>query len=483
MNLTSKTDSHPGVTRRAFVGGLAAAAGSAFAAPQVGPTVAAASKRRIPYRFFWTWDHSTNWMLNVLGSQTAGIGNGYNKRSRDFERDYTRMIDWAAAHGVSAVGAVALFRDRHGGVESVRRLCAHAREKGVRVYLICGLFAYGGIYYEGKSTWSLNRFLEDNPDCVGVGKDGGPLMHQQVGYAGYVREKLGCPSNPKLRQYVLDSLAWVFREIPELGGVQIESGDTGVCQCPRCRARRGDKAISEQMSVEDMIGIYPDAADAVWSSNPDAWVLCETYHHFLDDPIRAFERPSKALERLAQVPDKLFWQWWCDHYRMKRPWTPGAQLPPVLRRFNHVMRAHSGTQWMPTNERGALAIDLIREQCNLSASSGINGVSLFGEVSPYYANAEFNYLALQYFADDPDATVTNFRRDVMSPLLGSDEFAERYCAFAPLKNDPQKAAPAVNEILTKIIPSVSDGEVRRRWLTLAAHLDSYRWDWERNGRS
>lgn len=50
----------------------------AFAVPPQG---------KIPYRFFWTWDHSTNWMLNVPGSQTAGIGNGYNKLARDFEND------------------------------------------------------------------------------------------------------------------------------------------------------------------------------------------------------------------------------------------------------------------------------------------------------------------------------------------------------------------------------------------------------------
>jgi len=140
------------------------------------------------------------------------------------------------------------------------------------------------------------------------------------------------------------------------------------------------------------------------------------------------------------------------------------------------MRAHSGTQWK--NGRGALSLDLIRKQCNLSASSGIQGVSLFGEISPYAANAEFNYRALEYFADTPDATVPDFARDVMSPLLGGETFAEQYLAFAPLETKSAEAKPAVDAIISRILPAVRDAEARRRWLWLAARLDSFRWDVE-----
>ncbi|MBR4220610.1 MAG: hypothetical protein IKR81_05595, partial [Victivallales bacterium] len=72
---------------------------------------------KLNYRLFWNWDHSTNWCLNTVGRQNTGVSNLYTKRGPEFERDYKRMIEWAADHGVSSVGCVALLRDCHGGFE------------------------------------------------------------------------------------------------------------------------------------------------------------------------------------------------------------------------------------------------------------------------------------------------------------------------------------------------------------------------------
>ena len=41
----------------------------------------------IPYRLFWTWDHSTNWFVNTLGAQNCGVGNEYVKNPEWFEKD------------------------------------------------------------------------------------------------------------------------------------------------------------------------------------------------------------------------------------------------------------------------------------------------------------------------------------------------------------------------------------------------------------
>ena len=126
----------------------------------------------IKNRFFWSWDHSTNWTLNIPGEQTCGVGNEYTKEPHIFELDYKRAIDFQAAHKMSGVGIVGLLRDRHGGVDSARRICEYAREKGTLVYIIAGLFAYGGIYYEGDHKYSLNRFFEKNPDAIAKAPDG-----------------------------------------------------------------------------------------------------------------------------------------------------------------------------------------------------------------------------------------------------------------------------------------------------------------------
>ena len=463
------------VSRREFLGGALAGAALAgcrtadLSAPHVPGT------GKIPYRVFWTWDNSHNWNVNVPGSQTAGIGNPYLKASEWFERDYRRSIDWCAAHGVDAVGVVGLLRDCHGGVDAARRVCGYAREKGVRVYLICGLYTYGGVYYEGNSPWSMERWFEKNVDAVGRTRDGGYLQFKQHGYNGYVSQFVGCPSNEKMNRYILDSLHWVFTAIPELGGIQMETGDTRVCWCPKCTERRGNRAAREDMSVEDMVAAYPDAVAAVRAANPDAWVMCETYHHFNDEPCRQFYGPDaeRRFSSLRKMPSDVFWQWKCDRELRSGGWKAGDPLPPVLGRFRHMMRAHSGTQWW--GGRAAWAVNFVREQCRLSHASGICGVSLFGEISPYRANAEFNYLALQYFADHPENSEAQFVRDVMSPLLGGDEFAAKYAAYAPLQYAP-KGIPAAFVDIAKIVGSVGDREALRRWMWLANHLSGYAWN-------
>ena len=68
------------------------------------------------------------------------------------------MIDWAAENGINAVGMAGMLRDRHGGVETARKICAYGMDKGVRVYAIIGLFAYGGVFYEGNSPYSMSKF-------------------------------------------------------------------------------------------------------------------------------------------------------------------------------------------------------------------------------------------------------------------------------------------------------------------------------------
>ena len=266
----------------------------------------------IKNKFFWSWDHSTNWSLHTLGAQNCGVANEYLKPSKSFFEDYRRVVDFSAEHGIGAVGIVGLLRDKHGGVDSARRLAAYAMERGVKIYVIAGLYAYGGIYYEGEHKYSMNKFFEKNPDTVGVSQDGEPLYVQFKGKYGHRLEAQGCPSNPILNEYVLESLDWLFREIPELGGIQMESGDSGVCQCPRCKARRGIN--DSQISVADMAGIYPAATDVIMSRSKDALVICETYHHFLDEACKFFDSKEENadLKRLLNMPKSVFWQWKCD---------------------------------------------------------------------------------------------------------------------------------------------------------------------------
>lgn len=440
------------------------------------------NKEGLPYRLFWTWDHSTNWCLNIPGSQNSGVGNSYTKDADVFIRDYKRAVDWCAAHKMDALGTVGLLRDAHGGVDSAREICSYAREHGVRIYLIAGLFSYGGIYYEGDSKWSMDLFLKDHPDSIGRKADGTAQVRQLMGLGGNKLVLSGCPSSPELNQFVLDSLDWAFTAIPELGGIQMETGDVGICMCKRCQARRKNNGMTEdstEMSFNDMAKIYADAAEVIWNRAPDTWIICEAYHHFLDPECDFFssEKPSKELEKLLQLPEKTFWQWKCDRRLASGKWT-GEPVPESLRKFRHIMRAHSGTQWW--GGRHTLAVDEIRRQCLLSYQSGLQAVSMFGEGAPFHTNLEFNYLALEFFADHPMASIQNFAAEIMAPRLGGISRAEKYLEFGILNRTPEKIPAAATQI-ARILHGITDYEVIRRWEYLGSFLNAFYWESQQAG--
>lgn len=72
-------------------------------------------------KLFWTWDHSTNWTLNVPGNQSCGAGNTYTKKTETFLSDYQRSVDYCADHGIDAIGIAGLLRERHPACSSKNR--------------------------------------------------------------------------------------------------------------------------------------------------------------------------------------------------------------------------------------------------------------------------------------------------------------------------------------------------------------------------
>ena len=118
-----------------------------------------------------------------------------------------------------------------------------------------------------------------------------------------------------------------------------------------------------------------------------------------------------------------------------------------------------------------MQVEKIRRQCLLSHQSGLQGVSIFGEGSPFHTNAEFNYLALVYFADRPEASLADFVRDVMAEKLGGELQAEKYLEYGVLDREPEKIPAAVREI-ARIQQGIADYDVLRRWQYLASFLNA-----------
>lgn len=425
-------------------------------------------------RVLWTWDHATEWALNRPGAQTMGASNPYGRRPEVFVQDYTNLMTWCGRHGIDAVVVWGLLRDCHGGVESVKRLCEVAAENHVRLLGGVGLNAYGGVYYEGASPYALENHLQQHPELYAVDA-AGQRMVMNFGSSGPRLTHHACPSRRENQEFIAESLQWLFRTVP-LGGVQMESGDTGVCRCEACRDRRQHPVSS--FSWEDMALIYPLAADAIRSVSRDAWVICETYSHpepvAATDPAPSFGdgKPPWADAALARFPRDVFVQWVCDRWvrpAAERQWTAAGTVTGEERR--NIMRAHFSTYWRGV--RGEPAMDWIAGMVQASIAHGFDGTSLFGEVSPFHTGAELNYLALSHCgsAANPEADFDRFMTEVAAPLLGGAESARDYLRFARLIDDLPKVPEALRTIRAKAA-SLPE-EPARRWTWLAGYLASF----------
>lgn len=352
-------------------------------------------------RMLSTWDCSTNWIENVFGGFEDGTANLYGKEPEWFNVEYETMVDWCAKNGIGAIGVRGLLRDRHHdfwdparpthdmGVVEARQLCAYGRRKGVRIVLMAGLFDQGGVYFESGnygpvSDWSLKTFLARHPECRGPGKDAGD------------------PANPQMRQYALDSVDWVMKALPDLGGVQFDLGPM----------KDGQAAFADE--VKRIVRAHSDSA----------WIVRETASAGTDPDCRDLFRVRKDAR-----------------------WTAAG--------------------------RDELALEAIRRDCRRAADGGFGGVTMEAGASPHRANAEFNYLALAAFAENPSQTVADFVRTVMAPRLGGESAAARYVELADAWKAPEKIPSFLREIAA-FAAKADDFGIQSRWFSLAEFLRKVR---------
>jgi len=425
-------------------------------------------------RIFWTWDHATTWALNRAGGHDMGASNEYGRAPEAFLADYTCLLRWCGQHGIDGVVVWGLLRDRHGGADAVHRLCEIARECDVMLLAGVGLNAYGGVYYEGASEYSLERHLQANPEAYGLDPNGDRMVFD-FGPSGPRPTHHACPSRPENQAFVQESLRWLL-ETFDLAGVQMEAGDTGVCRCPMCEARRQHPVSA--FSWDDMALVYPLAADAIRSVRKDAFIIAETYSHpqpyegEAEAPGFGEGIPTWAPECLARLPEDVVGQWVCDRWVAPQnglEWTEAGIPPPGPRR--NIMRAHFGTFWH--RFRNELAVDWIADMVSKSAQHGFQAVSIFGESSPFHTGAELNYLALADYGSEanPDADVDSFLERVAGPLLGGPDLARQYLQFARLIDTRQEIAGALTTM--RRIAAGLDGRPAQRWVWLANYLASF----------
>lgn len=412
----------------------------------------------LPYRLLWSWDHSTNWYLEQVGLQEIGALNYYAKPAGGFLEDYRRLVDFMSLNRIGGVTIYGFLRDNHGGIEAAQELCRYAAERGVRILPGVGINAYGGIYWEGNHRYNLTTWLRQHPELrATLGKpaafhipDFPELWFPESQYTD-----TACPSKPENARYHEEAIQWLA-ETFEIGGINFETGDYGICHCADCSARR---TADETWSLKDMALLYPRLFAAARRGRDNLWLVSEAYW----DNVLNLE----ALAPLAGLPEDAIYQFCINRSywpRLKAELTREhvAQLP----RPQNVLRTHMGTQW--NHERYELIAHRLADMMQLIQRTGMQGATIFSEVSAFSVVNEINYLAFARFGYQAGLTWDQFVADDLGPLLGGVEAAERYLALLAIPNEAKALTQAAAE--AREIAATQAGEAYRRWVWLQNRL-------------
>jgi len=385
------------------------------------------------YKIFWTWDYGVFWDDSFYWQGRGSTGE--NQRRSHFLKDYKRMVDFCSLHGINGIVIWGALRAHDNGVEQFRELVKYGKQKGVRILPGVGVFSYGGVFFDPrKSTsfveqfpvtnpYSLPTWLNEHPELQAVGADGKP-------YHMGMYSALACPSKKENLEWFKRSFEWLCEEF-QIEGCQIEVGDYGICHCADCNKKRtGSK--SSGLMIEDMLEPYFVACEVAKKSNPDAWVICETYSSFAnplknEEPGHFWTALSDAQKKsLADgLPEDAIVQWAMDK---AVPFNPTQDCPEnvYLPSRNNIARIHHGTQWA-ANGKDEWAVYSIGEMVRKSRASGVNGVSIFGEESPASPPNEANYLVFAEFSGhggtNPDCDYKKFFTNTLDPLYGGPDMS------------------------------------------------------------
>ena len=399
-------------------------------------------KPALPSSYFWTWDHSTNWVLDDPGIQNERCQNKYLKRPETFLSDYRQLTDLAAGLGVKGVLIWGFLRDSHGGVENAKRVADYAASKGIAMMPGIGTTGYGGVYYEGDDKYNLETFMKKNPDVRLTRSDGSRDVHTSGGFEA----RYACPLHPQFREWLAGGMQWLFREFA-IGGANLENGDLMVCHCERCKEHRKNWPASDPDFFRMQGLSYEPALKSIEPLLSKQLVTWAAYSGFLpgDGPraklgdIVFMGCQEPAL--IKRLPQEAIGQWtltwmvrehplpltgYLDHGAPKEvfdnpSWPEGLRAPGK----RSVGFLHQGSQSFH-ERRYDQVVSAIKEGCLRAYRSGLEGVSIHGEVTSRHIPSALNYLAFSHFIHYPEDTLREFGRKTLGQVLGSEKEGERF---------------------------------------------------------
>jgi hypothetical protein len=427
----------------------------------------------LTYRTFWTWDHSTNWELSQVGQQEIGVFNPYGKPPGGFLRDYQRCVDFCSRNRIAAIVIYGFLRDPHGGIEAAGELCRYATERGVRILPGIAIGSYGGVYWEGDHRYNLATWLRENPQHAATLEKGVGFQIADLAFPlSFPRSDYtlsACPSAPETMAWMEEGVAWLSRTF-DIGGINIEAGDYGVCGCPRCVARRANEAeaarrvddFGDSWSHTDMADNFPRLYRTAKDIKPDLWLYSEIQWDNLLDPVA--HEAQRRLPRggiYQHTTNRSYWS--RIRQELTRAYVESLPTQP------NVLRCQFACQWNgdERTERYALNARVFADMARLCADKGMQGLTVWGEPSPYHATVELSYLAFARFSWEPTLTWERFLAEDVSPLLGGADAAHEFVDIAE-EMDAHQVLPVdrLQALRRASMAHRADDEAGRRWLSL-----------------
>jgi len=389
-------------------------------------------KPALPSSYFWTWDHSTNWVLDDPGLLNFGCHNRYLKRPATYVKDYHRLTNLAAGLGVKGILIWGFLRDSHGGIESAKRVADYAASRGVAIMPGIGTTWYGGIYYEGDHPYNIETFVRRYPEARMVMEDGQPADHG------------ACPSHPAYLDWLQEAVQWLFREFA-IGGANLENGDFLVCHEPRCRAHKASWPADDPDFFRLQAMSYVPALQCIEDQLGEKLVTWATYTGFkpggAEEGYLGPHMRCQCPEVARRAPQKSICQWTLTGMVREKPlpltryldagapaeafdnprWPVGLRAPSR----RNVGFIHWGSQWSG-DTRYDQVVSIIKEGCLRAWRSGLEGVSMHGEVSSRHVPYALNYLAFSHFIHWPEDSLRAFGRKTLGQVLGGEDAGEAF---------------------------------------------------------
>jgi hypothetical protein len=349
----------------------------------------------------------------------------------------------------------------------------------VRIIPGIAIGAYGGVYWEGDHPYNLATWLRKNPQyratlekAVGfqLADLAFPLSFPRSDYT-----VSACPSAPETMEWMEEAVDWLAGTF-DIGGINIESGDYGVCGCDRCVARRANAAEAarrvadhgDSWSHTDMADNFPRLYRVAKARKPDLWAYCEMQWDNLLSPVAADAQAKLPPGGIYQhTANRSFWTRLRNELR--RDYVEALPTQP------NVLRCQFACQWNgdERTERYAFNAKSFADMAVVAHRVGMKGLTVWGEPSAYHATAELSYLAFARFTWEPTLTWERFLAEDLAPRLGGQEAAERFVQIAEEVDRNQRLPVArLAELRREALAASAGGEsgVGRRWLTLAEQI-------------